>query len=142
MFDELIKIIISTLGVAFGTALTALVIQLLRKAGIDLSAEQRAKLETIAQQGILLVEEKAAAAAKAGIANISPGDKFRAATEHLVSKMPGVTKTEAAEIVMSELPKLGLGATDFAKAVLVKATTVAPVSAPLHIPPSMPEGEK
>lgn len=136
---EALKIILVPAVAAISTALTALIVQLLRKANIELSAENRAKLETITQQGILLMEEKAAAALRAGVGQVAAREKLEGAMEYLLDKVPGVTREEAQNLVLSELPKLGLGASDFARAVLVQAT--GPVAV-VPAPPSLPQGEK
>lgn len=119
IIDELVKV----LGAALASALTALVIQLLRKQNIELSAERQAQLESIARHAILVVEERSAAALKAGLRKMTPAEKLAAGVSVFVSKAPGVSDEEAREIVEAQLPVVRGAAVSFATAVLKAATS-------------------
>lgn len=116
--DEVVKII----GAALGTALIGLLVQLARKYGFDISAAKHAQLESVAQQAILMVEEKAAAAVKAQVGKVNPAEKLNAAVSIVLERMPGVSREEAADIIHAKLPEVRAATASFATAVLQNAT--------------------
>ncbi len=123
--EDLINELVKVAGTALaGVAIWALT-QLARKYGYQVSAERHAQLEAIAQRAILVVEEKAAAMAKAKLGAIGAGEKLDAAIGLMVAKVPGVSRDEAAEIIHAELPKIRAATASFSTAVLQKATNRA-----------------
>lgn len=87
--DVLVALLVPFLTILAGQLITWIA-QWLKKRGLDLSAEQQAKLESLAQKAILAVEEWARSQAKAGIK--VPGDvKFGMATEILKAAVPSVS---------------------------------------------------
>ncbi len=108
--DALIDPLFQALGVALGAALTALVVQLLRKAGLSLDADRTAKIEYYANQAAKFAEEQAANYAKQHLVKMEAGQKLQIATTKLLTKVPGVDVHEAQDVIIAALPGLRLGA--------------------------------
>lgn len=111
--DQVVKLVFDVAVVVLVPLVVALAVRLLQKVGLSLSAENQAKLEKVARDGIMLAEERAAAAVRRSLPEWSSGEKLQAATRHLLDQVPGITTMEAERIVTAELPKVGVGAAAF-----------------------------
>lgn len=118
--DEMVRTIMMALAPIIAGVVIAALVQVVRKIGFELTAESRARMEKMVHDAIFLAEEKVSAAIKR---NVSPvASKMSIAVEHITNKLPGITDEEARQLVTQELPKLGLGASDFARSVVLAAT--------------------
>jgi hypothetical protein len=108
--DALLDQVIQLLGAILAAALTALVVQGLRKLGIALDAEKTAKVEYYAHQAALYAEERAKAYAKERLVKMAPAAVLQTAVERLLVKVPNIDRDEAAAIITAALPQIGLGA--------------------------------
>jgi alkylhydroperoxidase/carboxymuconolactone decarboxylase family protein YurZ len=95
--------------VAFVSLIVPLLIQQLRRAGVQLSAEKEARLNQVALIAAAEVEEWAAVKLKANVP-ISSHDKLQKGIESVLNKIPGVTEQEAKAALQAALPQIGLGA--------------------------------
>lgn len=121
IYGELIKLGFTILTVMVVPLVTAILIKVLKRIGLSVSAEQQAKLEKLAQDAILATEEYASARIKAQLVKLLPAEKLTKAVELLMDKVPGITPQEATLLVQQELPKLRASAAGF----LLAATTAA-----------------
>lgn len=106
-------IILSVLGVVLTIASGFLIKwfkALASKAGISLSAQKQALIDSTVQDLILRIEEEAAARIRAGLPRIAAGEKFELVLVDLVDKIPGLSREDAERIILSNLPKIGVGA--------------------------------
>src|SRR5688572_1150399 len=118
--DEFVKLMLQALAPVIAGAAVAVLALVFKKLGLQISAEQTARTEKIVHDAIFLAEERAAAAVKRGL---TPAlSKASTAVNHIVEKVPGITPTEAEQLIKQELPKLGLGASGFSRALVVAAT--------------------
>ncbi|MDE2621255.1 MAG: hypothetical protein KGL54_13935 [Sphingomonadales bacterium] len=105
--------ILVALMVPFLTALAGQLLiwinQWLKKRGLDLSAEQQAKLEALAQKAILAAEEWARGLAKQGSAPSSAA-KLNAALAIVREALPGASEAALAAAVNSGLASLRVAA--------------------------------
>ena len=105
--------ILVALMVPFLTALAGQLLiwisQWLKKRGLDLSAEQQAKLEALAQKAILAAEEWARGLAKAGQVPSSAA-KLNAALAIVREALPGASEAALAAAVNSGLASLRVAA--------------------------------
>jgi hypothetical protein len=109
LLPEIVKTIIAALAPLIAAGLVWVIVQLARKLGLSISADQQAIIKVTAQDLIFRYEEQAAALMKDKIA--VPADyKIRGAMTGLVDKFPNITREQARAIVEAELPKVGLGA--------------------------------
>lgn len=112
ILNEAVKsIIIASFG-AIAPAIVALVVQLFRKANIELSQTQQMAMRAGIQDILIEVEEWASHRLKAQIP-VTSGQKLSRALEAIVDKFPNISEEEAETLVRTELPKLGLGAVSF-----------------------------
>lgn len=105
LYDEVIKI----LGAALGMLLSAVLVQVLRKLNLQLSAEQHARLETYTAEAIRFAEEWASQRLKAN-KPVNSAEKLEQAIAALVDRIPGITREEAIAIIHAQLPRVGTGA--------------------------------
>jgi hypothetical protein len=82
---------------------------LLKKAKLD----DNAAIQAAVRSGIAFAEEQGASFLKTQGKKLDPSVKLNAAVERVLVKVPGITRDEAATLVQSELPKVGLGAAGF-----------------------------
>ncbi len=113
MLDTLLPELAKLLVGVIGALLVPLLIQQMRKLGLQVSAEQDAKLRAVAQSAIRGAEEQAAAVAKqsAGGIVLKGSEKLERAVSTVLERVPGVSEGEAKRIVHEELPRVGAGAT-------------------------------
>lgn len=112
ILNELVKsVVVASIGLV-GPMIVALLVQLFRKAKVELDAAQEATLRSVVQNVLLEVEEWAAHRLKASIP-VTSGQKLGRAIEAIVEKIPNVSEEEAEQLVRQELPKVGLGAISF-----------------------------
>jgi len=121
--DELIRLGAAVAGLVLVPLLTAALVKLLQRTGLQVSAEREAQLRTIVRNAINHAEEFAAKAAKQKIGTLDGATKLSIAASSILTKVPGITEAEAAQLVHEELPNLGLGASDFLRSVRTAATT-------------------
>lgn len=119
--DELIKAAFAIVVPILSALLLAVVVQFLRKLGLELSAERQAKLEHTVHGLLLQVEEWGASRVKAGV-ETKAKDKLEHYLALAAAKIPGITSEEAAALAHSELPKLGRGAAGLVGEVVRAAT--------------------
>jgi sorbitol-specific phosphotransferase system component IIBC len=110
--ETLIEQALGVVGLAVGGWIVALLVQLFRKAGIELDEKREAQLRDAAAAAIAKAEEWAAAQLKGKFANKKiPGqEKFERAVGDVLAKIPNVSREEAEDIVTAMLPQMGLGA--------------------------------
>lgn len=101
---------------ALATQLVIFIAQWLRKRGLDLSAEQQARLEALAQKAIAAVEEWARSQAAHGIR--VPGDvKLESAATLLLQQEPKLSQSLAEAAIHSQLAMIRTAAPDFFTAI-------------------------
>ncbi len=123
--DALITEVITILGAALAAAIVGLIVQVARKYGFDISAAKRTQLEHVAQQGILIMEEKSSAGVKAQLAKLRPEEMLEGAIAYVIKKLPKETREKADEVIHAELPKVRAATVSFATAVLQTQTRKA-----------------
>ena len=94
-----------------------------KKAGFELKKSHERWVHEIAQKAILWVAEKAAQKAKLK-EKMPSGRKLELAAMKLVEKVPGISMTEAREIVETNLADLGEGAASSFRALSEAAATL------------------
>lgn len=111
--DELLNfILVETVKIALvgvvGLAVP-LMVQLIRRAGLQVTAEQQNQLHVLASSAAAEVEEWAAAKIKANLV-VTSADKMERAVAALIERSPKVTESEAKAAIQAALPQIGLGA--------------------------------
>lgn len=109
--EELIGQATQALGAIAATALVALVVQVARKFGLQVGAQQQARLEHYAQLGIKYAEEQARKALVARGEKLAGSLKQSMALEFIVAKLPRVNPDEARKVIEALLPDLREGLT-------------------------------
>ena len=99
LLDELLKAVFVAVSGVVGTLLAALVVKLLQRIGLAVSAEQQAKLEKLAQDAVLATEELARARIKDGVGKVASAEKLTQAVELLLRKVPNISQEEASVLV-------------------------------------------
>ena len=102
-----------------------LMVQLLRRAGLNISAEREGYLNQVALIAAAEVEEWASKKLKANLP-VSAGEKMERALESVLSKIPNVTENEAKAAIHAALPQIGLGAAAGLKELGKSITSVEP----------------
>jgi len=120
LISELVKLVFAVAVVVLVPLAGAFAVRLLQKLGISIDAEKRAKLEKLAQDGILAAEEYAHAKIVAGVEKILPAAKLAYAVKHLLDQVPGISTEEAEALVNQELPKVRAATGDFLRAAQTK----------------------
>lgn len=116
LFSEFVKAVFAGLVPVIAAGVVWLIVQLARKVGLSINADQQALLKMSAQDLIFRYEEQAATMVKHKIA--VPADyKIRSAVAALLAKFPKITPEEAKAIIEAELPKIGIGAAAAVRAV-------------------------
>lgn len=110
LLTEALRTILQTALAALVPMLIALIVQQLRKVGLQVNAEHQAKLEHYAQLAALEAEEWASQRIKAHIGQVLPREKLERAIATLLDRVPGITRQEATAIIHAQLPLLGAGA--------------------------------
>lgn len=105
LLTEGVKLVFGVLGALLVPLAAMLGKQLFTRFGLQVSAEQDAKIRTFARAGIMMAEEYGAKAVKNAVP-MSSSDKLDMAVMHLIEKVPGVDPQEAADLVHQELPKV------------------------------------
>lgn len=108
--ETLLNPLLSLLANALAALAVAVVVKYLQKLGVEVKAEQRATLETIAKQTILRIEELAMARAKAGGSPWSAQEKLVRAVDAIEIELPKVPREDIVKMVHATLPAVGLGA--------------------------------
>lgn len=98
------------LASAISAAVVHLLLMVAAHFKLKVSLGQEAQLQMYAKQAAVYAEEWAAAKFKLENQVVSGKDKLEAASTMLLEKVPGIDPTEAAGIVRSVLPGLGIGA--------------------------------
>jgi hypothetical protein len=106
---ELVRTALTILAPILVAALTTAAIQVARKFGLEVGAQQQAKIEHYARQAVLEAEEWAAQRIRANLPT-TPMEKFERALRGMLQKVPGVTAGEATAIIHAVLPQVGAGA--------------------------------
>lgn len=105
--DGILDEILKALGAAIAAGLVGIVVQLFRRIGISIEAEQQAKLELLVKDGIKRAEEW-------GRSRIQPPaseDKLAVAVSHVASQMPKVPLERIEQTIQAKLADVGAGAT-------------------------------
>lgn len=106
-WNPIIANVLGALLSAIAVALVGYLVQLARKQGLEITADQQARLEYFAKQAALKVEELAAAKL------LPKADKLDVATLHVMDAVPGTPAERARATVLAALPELpGIGAVD------------------------------
>ncbi len=102
--------LLAALAPVIAGLIVAVLVQWLRKLGLEVGAEQQAKVEKSVQDVILSVEEWSARKRSQGETATST-QKLDRAVEQLGEKLPAMTTKAVMQLVDQELPKVKLGAT-------------------------------
>lgn len=113
--------VLEALATAAVAAFLALVIQLARRVGLDLSAQQQARVEHYARLAIAAAEEWAARQIKEQHEAPASADKLAYAIQALLMQVPGVSEQEAEDVIHASLERLGKGAAAFVSGLANKA---------------------
>lgn len=109
MFDSLIDQVLGSLAAVLVSVLVALAVKVLKKVGLSLEADEQAKLEYFAAQGINKAKEMAAVKLKSAV-TLSSAEKKAIALDHVLANVPDVTPSVAGAVITATLPQLGEGA--------------------------------
>lgn len=110
LLDEALKAVFVAVAGSLGTLLVAILVKLLQRVGLSVSAEQQAKIEKLAQEAILAAEEWARAEIKAGSLKMPSTAKLVQATEDLMAKVPSLTAEDADAVIHAQIAKLRVAA--------------------------------
>src|SRR3972149_6691182 len=119
---EVVRLALTILAPVLAALGSAVLVKMFQRVGLEVSAEKQARLEKIAQDAIFGAEEWAAGAIKRNLP-VPSGAKLNQALARFLMRAPGVSEDEAAAIIHAELPKVGLGAVGFLRAVRQAAAT-------------------
>lgn len=125
ILNEAVKALVVTSIGLVAPLIVGLIVQLFRKARIELSEAQEARIRAGVQNILVEVEEWAAHRLKASIP-VTSGQKLSKAVEAILDKVPGISEDEAEQLVRQELPKIGLGAISFFEAATSAALSKDP----------------
>lgn len=100
--------VLAAAAAALAPVLVVWAINQAKKIGLQVSADQQAKLEYLTKQAILRAEEWAAARVKVNLP-VSAGDKLTQALNDLTASA-GIDAQTASDAIHATLPQLGLGA--------------------------------
>jgi hypothetical protein len=109
MFDPVIDKILGSLVAVLTGVLVALAVKWLKKVGVNLEAEEQARLEHFVAQGINKAKEIAAVKASAAV-NVSSEEKRIIATNHVLANVPSARPSQVASTITAMLPEMGEGA--------------------------------
>jgi hypothetical protein len=104
-----VKLIFVILGPILATAATALIVQLLRKAGIDLDQAKKAVIEQKLGDAVALTEEWASVQIKRGVP-VTAAQKAMKYLDKAIAKVPNVTPDEATEAAKTILGRFKVAA--------------------------------
>jgi hypothetical protein len=112
--EQVFKVAFEVLAPVLVAALLGVVVQIFRRLGLSISAEHQGRAEKVVTDLILKYEEKAAAAAKAGV---QPAiTKLEGVVADALKKLPNMSREEIDDIVHAKLPQVGVGAAAVAAA--------------------------
>lgn len=98
-------------GAVGAVALVGLLVQVLRRMGVDINAAKRAQIEQVVADAIVRTEEWAAQKKLgSGGVRVPGGVKLATTIKDVLNRIPGIDDEEAAALVHSTLAKLGIGA--------------------------------
>lgn len=100
-----VKWVMPSLTTAIGGYVLALVRTQLKKAGVELTAQQEAQLRELVQRVIRRIEEEATTAEKSEPTKATSDEKLEAAIGEIVERT-GVAPERARDLVHEELPKV------------------------------------
>ena len=110
LIDEIVRTVLSLAVVLLAPLVLGVVYRLFQRVGLEVSAEQQAKLEKQLRDLLIETEEYFAARIKAKIPDITGATKLQHFIEIAVDRIPGITAQEAAAYAQQLLPQIGLGA--------------------------------
>lgn len=122
MVEEVIKLAFAVLGVVLVPLSAVIAQRVMTKLGLQVGAEQDAKLRAITQAAIREAEERATGAAKRGLP-VAADDKLEMAIGRVLDMVPGVSRAEADAVVHQELPKVRAALAGVLTSVRTAATT-------------------
>jgi len=102
--EQLIGGFLPVIGAALGTALLALVGMMLRKYGVQLSAENQGKLEHFVQLGIQYAEEYARNVLKTKGIVVSAAEKNQVATTFVTDNMKSAAVDVVKQMIDAKMP--------------------------------------
>ena len=97
LVGEVVKLVFSILGPIIAAAVVAVLVQLLRKLGIELDASKQVKVEAALGNAVALTEEWASTQIKRGIP-VTAADKATHYLSLAADKVPGVSPEEATDV--------------------------------------------
>lgn len=109
MIDEVVKLIFVIVGPVLAAVLTALLVRLFAKAGIELDMTKKAVIEQKLGDLVAQTEEWAASRIKRGIPTTA-GDKANAYLASAIDKVPEVTAQEATDVAKTILGRFRVAA--------------------------------
>lgn len=121
--DELVRTLLQALAPIVAAAVVGVLALAMKRIGLSISAENQARTEKLVHDAIFFAEERVSGYLKKGVKPVQ--SKLAIATQQVLDKIPGITQTEAEALIHTELPKLGIGAASFMRAVAVAATNDA-----------------
>lgn len=112
MLEQVIEIVGSALAVTLAPLIVIVVVRIAKKLGLDLSAEQQARLEKTAQDAIMRAEEWAAQKVNqsGGIVKPDSIQKLGVAVDHVKQELPKVATAKVVAAIESNLARVGAGA--------------------------------
>jgi len=125
ILDEVVKLIFSILGPIIAGALTAVLVQWLRKLGVELDDAKRERLELTLGNAVALTEEWAATQLKRGMP-VTSAMKAQHYLALVADKVPGVTTDEATQVAKTILGRFKVAAAGSVSDVRTAATTGTP----------------
>ncbi len=119
--QELLKVVLPILVTAVAGALATWLVQLARKAHLDVTAERQAKWESLIRRGLQWAEEYIEAKVKAGVVantrSVTGPLKQAAAVEYVQGEAPNVPTTKIVRDIGAKLAESPWGASSFPAAV-------------------------
>lgn len=109
LIDEAVRTVLSFAAVLLAPLILGVLYRLFQRVGLQVSADQQAKLEKQLRDYLIETEEYFAARIKAKIA-VTGADKLRHFIELAIDRIPGMTPQDAAGYAQQLLPQIGLGA--------------------------------
>jgi hypothetical protein len=94
---------------------------LAKKLNVELDAAREEMIRLAVDSAINWVEEKAADALKKGLTGMSAAAKLEAAVARTIQKVPGITRSEAVNLIHERMKPLGVGASETFRIVVEEA---------------------
>lgn len=138
MLHQALEAVMASAATGLAAAGIHILLLLAARFKYQVSAAQAAQLQQTAKNAILWAEEWAAQKYSLEGVTKTGAEKLEKAVEQIVEKLPNVSADDAADIVHSSLPQMGLGALVGLSKTLQAVQPKPPTNLALKTPPASP----